>query len=282
MKILQQADFFITLYSVIDDLYKKITPFLIDKTTNTGRKPKLSTPELITIGIIFMLTDCNSFKGFYHLFRISNLFPNMPEYSRLLRNVKKATGITVIMVKILLEINRSGSDGRIKVIDSMPLKVCNNKRIFNYKVTELADRGISSMGWFYGFKLHAVVDKSGKLLSIKITPGNVSDKNHRLVMQLFKGLRGLAIGDGGYLSKPLAQKLLNQGVLFITGLRKTMKKLMTTAQHKLLKLRQIIETVFGNIKYRTGCESSLPRSLNGYFWRYLNATFLYLLCYQLF
>jgi len=282
MKILQQVDFFITLFCVIDDLYKKIAPYLLKKTTNVGRKVKLSTPELITIGIIFMLTDCNTFKGFYRIFRLTNMFSELPEYSRLLRNIKEATGITVVMLKVLITMNRARSEGKIKVIDSMPLVVCKNKRIFDYKVTEYANRGKSSMGWFYGFKLHAVVSEDGSLLNLRITPGNISDKNHELVLKLFKGLTGLAVGDGGYLSKKLRNKLIDKGILFITGLKRTMKKLMTKTQHKLLKLRQIIETVFGNIKYRTGCESSLPRSLTGYMWRYINAVFLYSLFYQAF
>jgi hypothetical protein len=277
LKILTETDIIIQLFCVVDDLCKEIEPRMLPKSSNAGAKPKLKTSELIAIGVIFLFCDCNTFKGFYHLMKLNNMFPNMPEYSRLLRNVKNTIVITMIILRILININRSMSDKKIKFVDSMPSAVCNNKRIFNYCVTDVASRGKSSMGWFYGFKLHVVIDQNGKLLGIRITPGNVSDKDHDLINGLFEGLKGVIVGDAGYLSKPLQAELLKKGILFITGAKKNMHVLMSDIEHHLLKMRQLIETVNGRIKYRCSCVSSVPRSLLGYLWRYVTSVFTFVL-----
>lgn len=161
------------------------------------------------------------------------------------------------------------------LIDSVPLPVCNNKRIFNYKVSHLPDRGKSSMGWFYGFKLHLITDPHGNLLTIHLSSGNTSDKDHKIVLSLVKDIEGILVGDAGYQSKPLTRKLGKKSITFVTGLRKGTKQLVTQAYDRLRRLRQRIETAIGSIKYRQGSVSSPPRSANGYFWRYMAACLVY-------
>ncbi len=47
------------------------------------------------------------------------------------------------------------------------------------------------MGWFYGFKLHVVINDCGELLSVQFTSGNVDDRkpvltiNRALTRKLF-------------------------------------------------------------------------------------------------
>lgn len=273
-EIIDEDDFVIILFCLVHDLCNVLPKQLPIK---AGRKPTLTIPELITIAVVFICSDNRSFKGFVRIFKHTHFFPNLPEYSRLLRNVKEIGPQIIFLLHLLMAMNRAQSTGKTMILDTTALPVVNNKRIFNYKVTEFAARGKSSMGWFYGFKLHVLIDENGKLLNIKVTPGNVSDKNRELVKEIFEKLKGLAIADAGYVSEELQGELLKQGVLLITGVYKNMKKLMTSAQHKLMKLRQFVETVNGCIKYRKGCVSSLPRSLNGYLWRYITAVFAYAL-----
>lgn len=64
----------------------------------------------------------------------------------------------------------------------------------------LAERGKTSTGWFYGFKLHLVVNDRGELLSFCFTPGNVDDR--KPVPRLVKMLFGKLFGDKGYLPSP--------------------------------------------------------------------------------
>jgi ferric-dicitrate binding protein FerR (iron transport regulator) len=87
-----------------------------------------------------------------------------------------------IPLLLYLKNKRCGKLTGISFIDSTSLKVCNNKRILSHKVFNgTALRGQTSMGWFYGFKLHLIVNDRGELLSFVLTPGNTDDRNRDVV-----------------------------------------------------------------------------------------------------
>ena len=72
---------------------------------------------------------------------------------------------------------RKGRCTGIACIDSTPLAVCGNHRLLTHKVfADLARRGKTSMGWFFGFTLHRIVNDEGALLAFRLTPGNVDDR----------------------------------------------------------------------------------------------------------
>jgi hypothetical protein len=83
------------------------------------------------------------------------------------------------------------------------------------------------MGWFYGFKLHLVVNDQGELLAFRITPGNVDDRQP--VPALTQGLSGKLIGDRGYISQHLFKVLWERGLHLITKIRKNMRTQPTDA-----------------------------------------------------
>ena len=103
------------------------------------------------------------------------------------------------------------------------------------------------MGWFFGFKLHLVVNDQGDLLAFYLTPGNVDDR--KPVPRLTERLFGKLFGDKGYISQPLAEQLLENDVQLITGIRKNMqKKLMPLLDKILLRKRALIETINDQLK----------------------------------
>jgi hypothetical protein len=106
---------------------------------------------------------------------------------------------------------------------------------------------MSSKGWFYGLKLHVIIDRKGNLMNAKFTTGKDSDIS---VLEKIAGfLKGILLGDRGYLSFQLLQKLLGKGVELVTGIKTNMKNmLMRSYQKLLLKKRAIIETIFGHLK----------------------------------
>ncbi len=66
-----------------------------------------------------------------------------------------------------------GKCSGISFRDSTSLKACHNRQIGQHKVFEnLAARGKTAVDWFFGFKLHLVVNDRGKLLDIMLIPGN--------------------------------------------------------------------------------------------------------------
>ena len=133
--------------------------------------------------------------------------------------------------------------------DSTKLPVCHNKRIKRHKVFKgMARSGKSSMGWFFGFKLHLVINELGEIVRFRLTPGNVADNNGELLRQLFKGLEGECYLDKGYLTK-LFGEFLEKGLKLITPIRDNMKNQLVCIREKLnLRKRGIIETVNGMLK----------------------------------
>lgn len=96
------------------------------------------------------------------------------------------------------------------------------------------------MGWFYGFKLHLIVNHQGEIVAAKVTTGNVHDTQP--VRELASGLPNNLYGDKGYLSKALAADLPDEGVTLITTVRKNMKaKAMSLWDRAMLSKRFIIE-----------------------------------------
>jgi hypothetical protein len=187
---------------------------------------------------------------------------NLPNYANFNAHLNTIAPYVVMIMNILMAITRNKKE-QIHFMDSTPIPVCKNKRIHSHKVAkELAKRGKSTVGWFYGFKLHIICNQTGELECIKITPANVYDGH--MVKKIAKDIFGKIVADAGYLGVKSELETYD----FISAVRKNMKKLMTKDQHSLLKRRQMVETVFSVIKDRLGLVTSLARSLNGLFSRY--------------
>ncbi len=147
-------------------------------------------------------------------------------------------------------------------IDSCPITVCHIKRVSSHKVcSQIASRKKSTMGWFYGFKLHAVCNENKQIVALQVTTASIDDRNP--VTNLLKNLNGTVWADAGYISEELRKILAENGVKLIAAPRKNMKKLMTKMQHRDMKKRQKIEQVFSVIKTRFGLNCSLARSIDG-------------------
>jgi hypothetical protein len=146
-------------------------------------------------------------------------------------------------------------------VDSTPIKVCHNRRIYNHKVFRgTSQRGKSSTGWFFGFKLHVIINHIGEIVDIFFTSGNVNDRHP--LPTLCRNLFGKVFGDKGYLSKKLQLKLRSEyDVELVTKVRKNMKNPEHSVIDKtLLSKRSLIETVIGELKKRTNIQHTRHRS----------------------
>ena len=133
------------------------------------------------------------------------------------------------------------------------------------------------MGWFFGFKLHLIVNEVGEILSFQITQGNVSDINP--VKTLTKGLWGKLFGDRGYISSSLFEELLAKNLQLITRLRNNMKnKLMDIKDKILLRKRALIETINDQLKNISQIEHSRHRSPSNFLINLLSGLIAY--CHQ--
>jgi transposase len=182
-------------------------------------------------------------------------FPGLVSYTRFVELMPSA----LLPLCAYLETCQGRCTG-ISFVDSTPLAVCHNRRIQQHRVfTGLAQRGKNSVGWFYGFKLHVVVNDCGELLACQLSPGNVDDRQP--LPQMAQHLFGKLIGDKGYLSKRLQELLFAQGVELLTPIKRTMKNRLVTLSDKwLLRKRAIIETIHDQLKNISQIEHSRHRS----------------------
>ena len=146
-------------------------------------------------------------------------------------------------------------------VDSTKILVCKDKRIKRNKVFKgFAEVGKSSMGWFFGFKLHLVCNDKGELLNFCLTKGNVGDRNTNVFNVLSKDLFGKLYGDKGYISASLFELLFNDGIHLVTGIRSNMKNhLMSLRDRILLRKRSVIETINDELKNICQIEHSRHR-----------------------
>lgn len=222
------------------------------------REPSLCESEIMTIVIHFHQSGYRNFKTYYQQHVQGHLqqeFPQLVSYSRFVSLMPR-----VLLALWAYALSRCGRCTGISFIDSTPLAVCHNRRIPRHRVFQgIAARGQGSMGWFYGFKLHLVVNQYGQVLAFWLTPGNVDDR--KPVPRLAKKLFGKLFGDRGYLSHPLFEQLWQQGVQLITSLKANMKnRLMLVSDKLLLRKRYIIETINDQLKNQSQIEHSRHRS----------------------
>lgn len=252
----------VPLFCEIDDFCMQLEPWLntyLLPTRQRERERRMHLSEVMTILVWFHVVGYRNFKQFY-LHEVSQHlrqeFPHLVSYNRFVELQRAALLPLCIYLK-----SRYGECTGISFIDSTPLAVCHNRRIHSHRVfAEVAARGKSSVGWFYGCKLHLVVNDQGELLACCLTPGNVDDR--KPVPQLVHDLWGKLFGDKGYLSQPLREQLLNQDLHLITKLRRNMpNKLMPLMDKLLLRKRSVVETIVDQLKNISQIEHTRHRSV---------------------
>lgn len=154
----------------------------------------------------------------------------------------------------------------IAFIDSTPIRACKSKRIKQNKVfKDIATIGKSTMGWFYGFKLHIIVNDKGELLDFIISRANVDDRTPLKKDNFLKKILGSLYADKGYISKQLSALLFNQGLHLVTGIRNNMKNVLMTMKDKiLLRKHSVIETINDQLKNIAQAEHSRHRSFTNF------------------
>lgn len=240
------------IFCEIDDFCKEFNQytmgkFLPSQTTKRGPTGCLSESEIMTILILFQSSRWRDFKNYYNQFLCNYYkkeFPTLPSYHRFLEIMKR-----VIFHLILFAQIRSGKRTGIYYIDSTCLPVCHIKRSRRHKTfDEIAKYGRTSVGWFFGLKLHLVINDRGELIAFKITSGKQNDA--KAGESIMENLAGLMFGDKAYIGKHLFSRLLNKGLKLITRNRKNMQaKIYSPFEKELLDKRGIIETVINHFKH---------------------------------
>lgn len=266
------------LYCAVDDFWKffrqEWEKHLIDSgKSKRGPEPELSIAEMMTIVILFHQSNFRTFKHFYCDYVLKFLrkeFPRLISYSRFVYLMKS---LFVPLFAFLL--HSRGKITGIAFIDSTKIQICHNKRIPRNKVfSGIAKRGKTTAGWFYGFKLHLIINEVGEILAFQFTPGNVADVS--ALESLSQGVFGKLFGDKGYISAEIAKRLFERGLKLFTTFRNKMKnKLLEMKDKMLLRKRVLVETVNDQLKNISQLEHTRHRSIGNFFVNALGAIAAY-------
>ena len=264
-------------YCFVDDFLKGILAnirYTLTRPNNNHpptKKHNLSLAELISLAIFRFFTGHKNWKDFYQHTKTYHQkdFPKLPAYQNFLDSINKLSSFAQLMLNGFMNIfQKLTGESKLKFADSTKLKVCEIKREFSHKVCfGIASKSKSTMGWFYGFRLHIICNELMQLLKIKITTGAFGERKGLEMM--WNDIFGMIVADAGYLGKDFQKKARSLNKHLFTAMKANMKKLMTEIEWHLLKMRQCVETVFSVLKLRMGIETTLPRSPLGYKAHYL-------------
>ncbi|MBN8590693.1 MAG: IS982 family transposase [Anaerolineae bacterium] len=254
------------LFCDIDDFWQRFEPQwqqgLLESRQQRQRQGRMSMSELMTLVVHFHQKRFRDFKTYYTEYvqvYLRREFPALVSYSRFVQWMPR------ILVALCAYLRHCyGTCTGLSFVDSSALAVCHNRRIHQHRVfAGIAMRGHTSVDWFFGFKLHLVINDRGEILSCCVTPGNVDER--RPVPKLAQRLFGKLFGDKGYLSRPLAHQLMEDyAVQLITKLRANMSpQLMDEFDQFCLRKRAILESVYDQLKNISQIEHSRHRSLTG-------------------
>lgn len=239
---------------------------LVDtKVKRRNRKGKLSDSEMMSIYLLFHFGQFTNFKHFYLQYvckHLNDLFPDLVSYERFTARQERV----LLPLMLYLKYRGLGKSRGINYIDSTLLRVCHIKREKQNRVFKgIAEKGKSTMGWFFGFKLHLIINDKGELLSFYLTKGNVDDRNIELMSAMTKEVFGKLFGDKGYISQALSELLFQDGIQLITKVRKNMKKQnLSDMDAILLRKRALVESVNDELKNICKIEHTRHRSVKGF------------------
>ena len=222
-----KADKLIEIFIEVDDFCKDLNDWLTSNPQEGFRRPRfeglMSASEVMTVIIFYQYSGYKCDQYYYHEMVQKDLleyFPAQVKYKRCLQLISKAPDLMYVFTKWQCT---KAEATETYFVDSKKLSCCHNRRISSHKVFRgLAERGKTSTGWFYGSKIHMVVNNLGQCMNFVITPGNISDANPDVLRHIFLKMKGNCYGDKGYLSS-IFEELYLQGLKLVTKVRKNMK-----------------------------------------------------------
>lgn len=266
------------LFCEIDDFCQVFEKFYQFRALSNGnrrrRATRLSQAEVMTILVMYHQSGYKNLKAFYLqeiCLHHAAEFPDLCSYQRFVQLQMRC-----VMPLFFYLLCRRGNCTGISFIDATALKVCHNLRIPSHKVFRgSATRDKSSTGWYYGFKLHLAINERGEILGFYLTTANVDER--KTTDWITRNLTGRLVGDKGYISQTLFEKLMQRGLRLITRLRSNMKNRFVSLEDKiLLRKRAIIETVNDQLKNISNIEHTRHRSL----WNFLGNVAAGLIAYS--
>ena len=259
------TDSIIALFCCLDDCARLVEDWERHHLTPSDRQRRragtLSLGEMLSIMVLFHISAYKTFKPF-RLYGLSqeygDCFGELPSYSRFVSlKPRLLLPFDLFTCCCIISVGR----GPASTLPTVPkLAVCHNAHIRRNRVFQgMAKRGRTTMGWFFGFKLHLRIHHKGQIMAFRITDGSRDDR--KLLEDMTAALQGKIFADQGHVSKSLLERLWQRGLHLVTSIRRNMKNdLIPMLDKGLVHKRFIIETLFDKVKSSMGLAHTRHRS----------------------
>lgn len=237
-----------------------------DTTRKHRNKPnRMSDSEVMTILIAFHLSGMRNLKAYYLFYVAKHMnteFPRLVSYNRFVELQQRV----VVALVLFLKTCRMGKCTGISFIDSTTLKACHIKREKQNKVFKgIATKGCGTLGWFFGFKLHIIINDKGEIISFVITQGNIDDREPLSMDSFIDKVSGKLYADRGYISQKIRDVLFVDGIHFVYKMRNNMKGgEIPVTDRIMLRKRAVIESVNDELKNICQIEHTRHRSFTNF------------------
>jgi len=245
---MQVDEFIISVYCCVENLFQKVLGN--KKLRERGFAPKFTDIELLTIEIAGEFLGMETDKKIWEYFKRhwNHWFPDLPCRTTF---VRQSANLWLMkqMIQKEFSISLGALNDSLHIIDGFPIPVCHFARARRGKLFKGEagyGRCTSKNQVYYGFKGHLVINGSGLISSLMITPAHVEE--HKPVEELVEGMYGILIGDKGFISKDLKMRLKRKNIDLETPLKKNMKDERSPEfLVKIKSIRRLIETVIGQL-----------------------------------
>lgn len=251
------------ILNIIENLYERYTPKEI-KCRKNRHLQKQADSVIISCVVWGMMNGLTTQRAIYRSVRSTLNIGNFPERSRFNRLCNHLViAIKIIRLRFVIEYANPKAE-LFAIIDSFPSPLCKPIRNRRAKVlSQIADIGYNSTKkqLYYGLKVSAMVTKTGYPLAYTVTKASIHDINMVETLSYEYAIRKL-LGDKGYISSSLQEKLAKRHIILSTPVRKNSKTQKKVDDHLLSEHRKVIETVFSSWE-KLGAQSFKSRSLSG-------------------
>lgn len=251
-------DFCLWAYVIIDNTWSEIAPFF----GRPGPAPLCSDSELLTMAIV---GECRGWdketEMLSHWRERRDLFPHVPSQSRFNRRHRSLMHAFNLLRRMILRSLDLAQD-RACVLDSLPIPVVQFY-LAPDATSDWAAYGASfgkvpsKKETIFGYKLHLLVTLNGVILDFELIPANVSEVEGGFEL-LAEHTDLQVIGDKGYISADKAMELwtCNRLRLYTLPRRNQKRQVSPALQHLINAVRQIVETVNGQLSEQFHIETN--------------------------